>query len=96
MSAIEDLTREVQVGEVVNGKVKRIMDFGAFVEIPGGQEGLVHISQLASYRVNKVQDIVKIGDTILVKVLEVDEQGRINLSLKAAQEPGTAKKLSTE
>jgi len=82
---IEDMTREVQPGEVFQGEVKRIMDFGAFVQIPGGQEGLVHISQLAPFRVNKVEDIVKVGDTIPVKVLEIDEQGRINLSLKEAQ-----------
>jgi len=83
---IKDLTREVQIGEIYQGKVKRIMDFGAFVEISGGQEGLVHISQLAPYRVNKVQDVVKLGDTIPVKVVEIDDQGRINLSLKDARE----------
>jgi polyribonucleotide nucleotidyltransferase len=71
------------------GTVKRIMDFGAFVEIiPGvlgtaGKEGLVHISQLAEERVNKVRDVVDIGDQILVKVTEIDKQGRINLSRKA-------------
>jgi len=83
---ISDLTREIQVGEVFEGNVKRIMEFGAFVEIPGGQEGLVHISQLADYRVDKVQDIVKLGDVIPVKVIEIDEQGRINLSLKEAKQ----------
>jgi len=83
---ISDLTREIQVGEVFEGNVKRIMEFGAFVEIPGGQEGLVHISQLADYRVDKVQDIVKLGDVIPVKVIEIDERGRINLSLKEAKQ----------
>jgi len=83
---IENITREVKVGETFQGKVKRIMAFGAFVEILPGQEGLVHISQLANYRVNKVEDIVKIGQMITVKVIEIDEQGRINLSLKEAQE----------
>ncbi len=83
---VRNLTREVQVGEIFQGKVKRIMEFGAFVEIPGGQEGLVHISQLAPYRVNKVQDIVKLGQVIPVKVIEIDELGRINLSLKQAKE----------
>lgn len=96
VTAVENLTKEVQVGEIVNGKVKRIMDFGAFVEIPGGQEGLVHISQLAPHRVDKVQDVVKLGDIIQVKLLEIDEQGRLNLSLKAAQEPESGKKFSTE
>jgi len=82
---IENITREVKAGEIFQGKVKRIMAFGAFVEILPGQEGLVHISQLANYRVNKVEDIVKIGQMIPVKVIEIDEQGRINLSLKEAQ-----------
>lgn len=83
---VKNLTHEVQVGEIFQGKVKRIMEFGAFVEVAGGQEGLVHISQLAPYRVNKVQDVVKLGQIIPVKVIEIDEQGRINLSLKEAQE----------
>jgi len=86
LDIIKNLTREIQVGEVFEGKVKRIMEFGAFVEVAAGQEGLVHISQLAPYRVNKVQDIVKLGDVIPVKVIEIDEQGRINLSLKDAKE----------
>ena len=79
---IKNLTREVQVGEVFQGKVTRILDFGAFVEVLPKQEGLVHISQLAPYRVNQVTDIVNIGDVIPVKVIEIDEMGRINLSLK--------------
>jgi polyribonucleotide nucleotidyltransferase len=81
---INNITREVKPGELFQGQVKRIMTFGAFVEILPGQEGLVHISQLADYRVNKVEDIVKIGQMIPVKVIEIDEQGRINLSLKDA------------
>jgi len=79
---IKNLTREVKVGELFQGKVTRIMDFGAFVEVLPKQEGLVHISQLAPYRVNQVTDIVNIGDVIPVKVIEIDEMGRINLSLK--------------
>ncbi|MDP2664214.1 MAG: polyribonucleotide nucleotidyltransferase, partial [bacterium] len=82
---VKNLTREVKAGETFQGKVKRILDFGAFVEILPGQEGLVHISQLADYRVNKVEDVVKIGDIIPVKVISIDEQGRINLSLKEAK-----------
>jgi polyribonucleotide nucleotidyltransferase len=81
---IKNITREVTVGEIFQGRVTRIMAFGAFCEILPGQEGLVHISQLANYRVNKVEDIVKIGQIIPVKVIEIDEQGRINLSLKEA------------
>ena len=79
---IKNLTREVKVGETFQGKVKRILDFGAFVEVLPKQEGLVHISQLASYHVNKVEDIVKLGDIVSVKVISIDEQGRINLSMK--------------
>lgn len=79
---IKDITREVKVGEVFQGKVTRLMEFGAFVEILPGQEGLVHISELAPYRVKKVGDIVKSGDSVLVKVISIDEIGRINLSMK--------------
>ena len=82
---IKNITREIKVGELFQGKVKRILDFGAFVEIFPGQEGLVHISQLATFRVKKVEDVVKVGDIIPVKVISIDEQGRINLSLKAAR-----------
>ena len=82
---IKNITREVKVGEVFQGLVKRIINFGAFVEVLPNQEGLVHISQLAPYRVEKVEDVVKVGDVIPVKVISVDEQGRINLSLKEAK-----------
>ena len=80
---IEDIVREVAVGEQYLGKVKRIEKFGAFVEIFNGKDGLVHISELAEERVGKVEDVVKIGDEILVKVTEIDKQGRVNLSRKA-------------
>ena len=80
---IKNMTREVEVGEKFTGKVTRIMDFGAFVEIFPGTEGLVHISQLANHRVEKVTDIVKVGDTLPVVVAEIDSMGRINLSHKA-------------
>ncbi|MBR6756202.1 MAG: polyribonucleotide nucleotidyltransferase, partial [Peptococcaceae bacterium] len=79
---IEDLTKEVEVGGVYMGKVVRITDFGAFVEVLPGKDGLVHISQLALERVNKVEDAVKIGDEIMVKCIEIDKQGRVNLSRK--------------
>ncbi len=81
---IKNIVREVEVGEIFQGKVKRIMNFGAFVEILPGQEGLVHISQLADRRVEKVEDVVKVGDIVPVKVISIDEQGRINLSRKEA------------
>ena len=79
---IKQLTAEVEVGKAYLGKVTRLMQFGAFVEILPGKEGLVHISQLAIERVNKVEDVVNVGDQILVKVTEVDRQGRVNLSRK--------------
>ncbi|MCI2255478.1 polyribonucleotide nucleotidyltransferase [Domibacillus sp. PGB-M46] len=80
---IEDIVREVQVGELYMGKVKRIEKFGAFVELFKGKDGLVHISELAEERVGKVEDVLKIGDEILVKVIAIDNQGRVNVSRKA-------------
>ena len=79
---IEDLTAEVEVGRTYLGKVVRITDFGAFVEVLPGKDGLVHISQLALERVKKVEDVVKVGDEIMVKCVEIDKQGRVNLSRK--------------
>lgn len=84
---IERYVKDVEVGETYMGTVKRIMNFGAFVEVLPGKEGLVHISQLARERVNKVEDILNIGDEVLVKVIEIDRQGRINLSRKEALPP---------
>ncbi|MCK5576979.1 MAG: polyribonucleotide nucleotidyltransferase, partial [Dehalococcoidales bacterium] len=86
---IEDLTREVEVGTTYTGKVTRIMTFGAFVEVLPGKEGLVHISELADYRVERVEDIVKVGDEVTVKVTEIDSQGRINLSRRAVFDKGS-------
>ncbi len=80
---IEDIVREVEIGQMYLGKVKRVEKFGAFVEIFSGKDGLVHISELAEERVGKVEDVVAIGDEILVKVTEIDKQGRVNLSRKA-------------
>lgn len=79
---IEDIVKEVVVGEIYLGTVKRIEKFGAFIEILPGKDGLCHISQLAAERVQKVEDVVSIGDTITVKVTEIDNQGRVNLSRK--------------
>ncbi|MCA9364735.1 MAG: polyribonucleotide nucleotidyltransferase [Candidatus Moranbacteria bacterium] len=81
---VKNITREVVVGEIFQGRVTRIMNFGAFVEVLPGQEGLVHISKLSQDRVEKVEDVVSVGDMIPVKVVEIDTQGRINLSLKDA------------
>lgn len=82
---IERLTEEVEVGKIYQGTVKRIMDFGAFVEILPNKDGLVHISKLADHHVKEVKDVVSIGDEIPVKVIEIDNQDRINLSLKDAK-----------
>ena len=88
---VEALTKDVQIGETYMGTVTRLMNFGAFVAVLPGKEGLVHISQLAPGRVERVEDVVKIGDEIMVKVVEIDSQGRINLSRKAVltgEDPG--------
>jgi polyribonucleotide nucleotidyltransferase len=83
---IQDLTREVEQGEVYTGKVTRLFNFGAMVEILPGKEGLVHISELANYHVPQVEDVVKVGDEVMVKVIGIDSSGRINLSRKAILE----------
>lgn len=83
---IEGLTREVEPGEIYTGKVTRLFNFGAMVEILPGKEGLVHISELADYYVSQVEDVVKVGDEIMVKVIGIDSSGRINLSRKAVFE----------
>lgn len=80
---IDNLTHEVKAGEIFNARITRLMTFGAFAEILPGQEGLIHISELADRRVEKVEDIVKVGDVVPIKVIKIDEQGRINLSMKA-------------
>jgi len=80
---IEDITRDIEAGQIYEGKVVRLMDFGAFVNLVPGRDGLVHISQIANYRVEKVSDELAEGQTVRVKVLEVDRQGKIRLSMKA-------------
>ena len=79
---IEYLTADVEVGKTYEGEVKRIMSFGAFIEILPGKEGLLHISRIANHRVEKVEDVMNIGDKVKVKVTEIDNQNRINLSRK--------------
>jgi polyribonucleotide nucleotidyltransferase len=83
---IESLTRDVEIGALYLGKVTRVMTFGAFVEILPGKEGLVRIGELADYHVPTVEDVVSVGDEVMVVVVEVDRQGRINLSRKAAMQ----------
>jgi polyribonucleotide nucleotidyltransferase len=90
IAIIEGLTKDIEAGTVYTGKVTRIMSFGAFVEILPGKEGMVHISELANRRVDKVEDILKTGDMVTVKVTEIDSQGRINLSRRALLAPPTA------
>lgn len=86
IQTIEGLTRDVEVGATYLGKVTRIMTFGAFVEILPGKEGLVRIGELADYHVPSVEDVVSIGDEVMVMVTEIDRQGRVNLSRKAAMQ----------
>lgn len=89
---IRNIIREPEVGEIFNGKVKKIMNFGCFVEIMPGTEGLVHISELTEGRVNKVEDVVKVGDVIPVKVLKITSDGKIDLSLKEAKKTDTQRR----
>lgn len=96
LKIIDDLTREVKPGEIYLGKVTKITTFGAFVEILPGKEGLVHISKLDFARVNKVEDVVSLGDEILVKVTEIDNQGRINLSRKDALKDSEEKEVNED
>lgn len=93
---IENIVKEVEKGEIYLGKVNRITAFGAFVEVLPGKEGLVHISKLAHERVNKVEDVVSIGDEILVKVTDIDAQGRINLSRKDAIKKETTEETTEQ
>ncbi|CAN5252467.1 polyribonucleotide nucleotidyltransferase [soil metagenome] len=86
---IEGITKEPEVGEVFEGKVTRIMSIGAFVEYLPGREGLVRVSELSSERVNRVEDVVSVGQTVKVKIAEVDRQGRVNLSVRAVNEAGS-------
>ena len=79
---IEAIAKDIEVGNIYRGKVTRIIPIGAFVEIAPGKEGMIHISKLANYHVNKVEDEVNIGDEVQVKVAEIDRQGRINLNRK--------------
>ena len=91
LETIENITKEVEAGEIYTGKVVRTVNFGAFVEILPGKEGLVHISKLAHERVDKVEDVVQVGDEITVKVTDIDEQGRINQSRKDTLPPPASK-----
>lgn len=82
LEMVENIAREIELNGIYNGKVVRIMNFGAFVDIGGGKEGLLHISKISEKRINKVEDVLKIGDSVKVKVCEIDDQGRINLTAR--------------
>ena len=86
LKMIEDIAKDIEVGKVYDGKVTRIMNFGAFVDIGGGKEGLLHISKISNKRVEKVEDVLAVGDEIKVKVYEIDNQDRINLTMKDLEE----------
>lgn len=96
LSIVDSIANDPEVGAIYKGQVTRLMAFGAFVEIAPGKEGLVHISKLADHRVAKVEDVVNIGDTIFVKVTEIDAQGRINLSRKDAMADIAAKQAKKD
>jgi polyribonucleotide nucleotidyltransferase len=87
---VEALTEEAEIGKIYTGKVVRTTDFGAFVEILPGTDGMVHISQLADYRVPSVEDVVRVGDEIMVMVIDIDREGKIRLSRQAVLEGWTA------
>ena len=82
LEIIENIARVIEVGEIYYGTVDRITSFGAFIDLGGGKEGLVHISKISKEHVRNVSDYLKVGDKVPVKVIEVDEQGRINLTMK--------------
>ena len=86
LEMVEDIGKDLEIGEIYEGTVEKIMPFGAFIEIKQGKEGLVHISKISDKRVDKVEDVLKVGDKVKVKVYEIDEQGRINLTMKGIEE----------
>jgi len=84
--AVKDIIREFEVGEVFTGKIVRIMDFGAFLELGGGNDGLIHVSEMAPYFIGAPGDFLNVGDTVTAKIKEIDDQGRVNLTMKGLEE----------
>ena len=93
---IEDIVREIEVSGIYYGTVTKIMNFGAFVDIGCGKEGLVHISRISKERVNKVEDVLHVGDKVTVKVYEIDDQGRVNLTMKDLSDEKTEESKENE
>ena len=97
LEMIEDIVREVEVGGIYFGEVVRLMNFGAFVDLScGGKEGLLHISKISNERIQNIEDVLHVGDKVTVKVIEIDDQGRINLSMKDLKEPSQEEKDKLE
>ena len=96
LEMIEDIAREIEVGKIYKGKVERIMNFGAFVSLGGGKEGLLHISKIANERIEKVEDYLKVGQEVMVKVIQIDDQERINLSMRIDEENNGEEKKEEE
>ena len=86
LEMIDEIAREIEVGKIYKGTVTRLMTFGAFVAVGGGKEGLVHKSKITKERVEKVEDFLKIGQEVMVKVTDIDDQGRINLTMRYNEE----------
>ena len=86
LKMVEDIGKDLEIGEIYEGIVSKIMPFGAFIDLGGAKEGLVHISKISHKRIEKVEDILKVGQEVKVKVSEIDEQGRINLNMKDLEE----------
>ena len=86
LKMVEDIAKDIEVGQIYEGTVARIMNFGEFIELGGGKEGLLHISKISKERIKNIEDVLKVGDVVKVKVIEIDDQGRINLSKKALEE----------
>jgi len=86
VAKVQEIVKVFEVGEVIKGKVVRLMDFGAFIALNSNQDGMAHVSELAPYRINKPADFVSVGDIVTVKIKEIDDQGRINLTLKGLED----------
>ena len=86
VAKVQEIVKVFEVGEIIKGKVVRLMDFGAFIALNSNQDGMAHVSKMAPYRLNKPSDLVAVGDVVTVKIEEIDDQGRINLTMKGLPE----------